>query len=257
MDVHIAIRSYGRAKTMRTHKLVENWTVWVPEWEYDDYAAIYGESNVNGVPEKWDGHPARKKNFILDHAPSENVVILDDDISSLAFWEGGARQYFTPSLFGEFLQHGFSMAYQLGVRLWGVNQGKDAMMYRTQHPFSLMSPVLDPVLGHIKECRQFLGPELRYDERFLLKSDYDFWLQNIQKYRKTLRFNKYHYTHDHGTLAGGIVSFRTLELEQKMVYELQRKWGSHIIQPRSSKGGKTATGDNILNIKIVNPIKGM
>jgi hypothetical protein len=222
----------------------------VPDSEFDEYAAVHGESNVNAVPDEFDGHPGCKKNYILDNAPSDRICIMDDDISVLSFWEGGARQYFSPPVFSEFIAHGFDLAEQLGVRLWGMNQGKDAMLYRTQHPISRLSPVLDPFLCHIK-------PELRYDERFLLKSDYDFWLQNIQKYRSTLRFNKYHYTHDHGVAPGGIVSFRTLEKEQEMVYQLQRKWGSDIVQSRSSKGGKNSTGDNVLNIKIDIPLKGM
>ena len=72
--------------------------------------------------------------------------------------------------------------------------------------------------------------ELRYDENIPLKEDYDFWLQSIRKYRKTLRFQSYHYMVDHINKTGGVVSYRTKQREEEQNKLLQKKWGSRVVK---------------------------
>jgi hypothetical protein len=88
------------------------------------------------------------------------------------------------------------------------------------------------------------------------KDDYDFWLQNIRRYHKTLRANKYHYVHDHGKKAGGFVSMRTAEAEQNGANRLIAKWGGSVIRPGGVKGKRHSTGKNILNTRVIVPING-
>jgi len=76
-------------------------------------------------------------------------------------------------------------------------------------------------------------------------------------YRKTLRFQKWHYYHDHGKSPGGVVSQRTMADEQAQFDLLQQKWGTDIVKrPGGSAGGKSATGQNILNTVVRLPISG-
>jgi hypothetical protein len=97
---------------------------------------------------------------------------------------------------------------------------------------------------------------LRYDANIPAKEDYDFWLQNIQRYHRTLRVNKYHYVHDHGQKAGGFVSMRTAELEKTCAARLIEKWGSDVVKPGGVKGRRHSSGENILNTRVTVPING-
>ena len=178
----------GQVKTARVFPFAH---IWVPESQGDEYREHYGDRVVT-IPDEEDGNAGRKSNAILNRSPSPWTLILDDDISAFGLWEEGVHKAMTPSHIEWFVRHGFELAAALGVKLWGVNQRRDELCYNTFRPFSLLSPILGPFTGH-------LSPAIRYDESVLTKDDYDFWLQTILVERFTLRFNKYHYVHDHGS----------------------------------------------------------
>jgi hypothetical protein len=246
--IHVAIKSYRRAGRVKTLDVFPFATVWVPESQGDEYEECY-PGKIQTIPDERDGNLCRKSNAILDLSPCPWTLILDDDIPAFGYWEAGGHVWMEPTHVAHFINNSFRMASELGVKLWGVNQGKDELWHYTYRPFSLLAPVLGPFNGHLE-------PWLRYDESVLGKDDYDFWLQNIQEHRKTLRFNKYHYLHDHGKMAGGFVSMRTKAAEEKGIERMIQKWGSTLYSPGGSAGGKHATGRNILNSKVRIPIPG-
>ncbi len=246
-QIHVAIRSYKRAGRVRTLDTVPFAWIWVPESQESEYCDHYGD-RVKAIPDHLDGNLGRKMNTILDNSPCPWTLILDDDIPRIGYWEDGDHFWMTPDEIEWLIEQGFVLANDLGVRLWGLNQNKDELIHYTYRPFSLLSPILGPFTGH-------LDPVLRYDESVLGKDDYDFWLQNIRKHRKTLRLNKYHYIHDGGSLAGGFVSMRTMKREQEGVRRMQEKWGK-LFKPGGAAGGKSATGQNILNSLVKVPIPG-
>jgi len=247
-QIHVAIKSYKRAGKVKTLEAVPFAWVWVPESQGAEYREHY-EDRVITIPDHLDGNLGRKQNAILDGSPCPWTVILDDDISGIGYWEDGDHFWMSPEQIQGTIEHAFILASDLGVELWGINQRKDEMCYRLFEPLNFLSPVLGPFHGH-------LSPTLRYDESVLGKDDYDFWLQNIRAHRKTLRLNKYHYSHDHGKASGGFVSMRTMAAEREGIRQLQKKWGSKVVRPGGSAGGKSATGDNILNTLIRHPIPG-
>ena len=246
-DIHVAVRSYKRAGAVKTLEVVPFAAVWVPESQEEEYRAHYGDQVIT-IPDDEDGNLGRKNNSILDRSPSPWTLILDDDISHIGYWEEGGHVWMDPDQITGLIIQGFTLASDLGVELWGINQRRDEMCYWMYQPFSLLAPVLGPLHGH-------LSPTLRYDERMLGKDDYDFWLQNIRRHRKTLRLNKFHYIHDHGTGPGGFVSMRTLDRERRAVDRMRAKWG-RVFRPGGSAGGKSATGKNILNSYLKMPIPG-
>ena len=63
----------------------------------------------------------------------------------------------------------------------------------------------------------FNNLDLRYDENLPLKEDYDLSLQVLNKYRKTLRFNAYHYIAKQHTNLGGCADYRTREREKEQM----------------------------------------
>lgn len=246
--IHVAIKSYKRAGRVTTFGPFPFASVWVPESQTEQYQWHYGD-RVMTIPDACDGNLCRKSNAILDRSPRDWTLILDDDISRVGMWEGGQRHWLTPDEIAVLIDHHFDLASRLGVRLWGINQNFDPTSYRVFCPLNLLAPILGPFNGH-------LIPELRYDETVLGKDDYDFWLQNIHKYHRTMRANKYHYVHDHGKRSGGFVSMRTADVERQGADRLVDKWGGDVVRPGGVKGKRWSTGKNILNTRIIVPING-
>lgn len=246
--IHVAIRSYKRAGMVTSFEPFPFAHVWVPESQGEKYRKHYGDRVVT-IPDACDGNICRKTNAIMDRSPCSWLVVIDDDISRIGMWEGGQRHWLSPEQIAGMIVHHFELAEQLNVRQWGINQNFDPSSYRVFAPFNLLAPILGPFSGH-------LSAELRYDESLQLKEDYDFWLQNILRYRKTLRANKYHYIHDHGKRSGGVVSMRTADAERLGAERLVAKWGSHTVRPGGMKGKRHSTGRNILNTRIIVPING-
>lgn len=248
-EVHVAIRSYKRAGRVKTLDVVPFAKIWIPESQADDYMQHYGQDKLVVIPDEWDGSLAKKQNAILDNSPSAWTLILDDDITAIGVWDDEDHIYLNPNEIAHLIMMGFILANDLGVKFWGINQGRDELWYETFKPFNLLAPILGPFQGHLQ-------PVLRYDETVLGKDDYDFWLQNIRTHRMTLRLNKYHYLHDHGSMAGGFVSMRTMDAEQAGIERMRQKWGDGIYKPGGTAGGRKATGKNILNSFCKIPIPG-
>jgi hypothetical protein len=246
--IHVAIRSYRRAGRVTSLACFPFAFVWVPESQGEEYRRHYGDRVIT-IPDECDGNTSRKFNAILDRSPKKWTLILDDDITRLGMFEGGYRHAVGPEQLAEMIVHHFELAEALGVRLWGINVNHDPTGYRAFCPLNLLAPILGPFSGH-------LDPELRYDESVPAKEDYDFWLQNIRRYHKSLRVNKYHYMHDHGQKSGGFVSMRTAELERNCIQRLIEKWGSSVVKAGGMKGRRHSSGENILNTRVTVPIQG-
>lgn len=247
--IHVAIKSYKRAGRVKTLMVAPFAHVWIPESQEDEYLEFYDPDQIVTIPDELDGNLCRKQNAILDRSPCEWTLILDDDITGIGCWDLGDHFYLSPEEVEYLIIQGFILADDLGVELWGIHQGRDELWYETFQPFHLLAPILGPFHGH-------LSPSIRYDESVLGKDDYDFWLQNVRKHRKTLRLDKYHYLHDHGKEPGGFVSMRSMEAEEAGVMRMREKWGDTVFKMGGSAGGKNATGKNILNSKIRIPIPG-
>ena len=140
-----------------------------------------------------------------------------------------------------FIYNGYNMCIELDCRLWGINLQSDPKFYREYNPFSLLGAVLGTFSCHYK-------PELRYDEELFLNEDYDFFLKNIKKYRKVLRFIKYYYIADHLNKAGGCGSYRLKDTEIEQAKIMQKRWGSKVFRFNINK-----STNGIVNV----PLKGI
>lgn len=251
-NIHVAIRSRGRAGRVTSHRIFPDAFIWAPESEQEDYRKHHGDK-IMIVPDKCDGNLGVKSNAILDNSPSKWTLIVDDDVTSIHCFDYGKDKTLSPSECIELVKHGFDIASQLGVKLWGINQNSNEMAYASFRPFNLLAPILGPFTGH-------LSPVLRYDPSVHGKDDYDFWLQNIAKYHRTFRMNKYHYIHDHGTKPGGFVAMRTKDLEQKGIDRMKAKWGTKVFKVGGSPGARrnrqVNKDGNILNSMVRVPIDG-
>jgi len=250
-DVHVAIRSYGRAQAVKTLEVVPWATVWVPGSQEAEYKDACGAERVWTIPDDEDGNPGRKSNAILNRSPSRWTLILDDDITGIGAFDGGAHRWMRPGEIEEWIPYCFDIAHQFGVRLWGINQRQDPLLYDTFEPWNFLVPVLGPFTGH-------LDPVLRYDETVLSKDDYDFFLQNIFHHRMALRFNKYHYAHGHGVgQEGGLAGMRSMAYEQRGITRMQQKWGDKVFRVGGPSGANSSSSEDILNSAVRVPLAGI
>lgn len=246
MKYEIAIPSYKRAGLVTTHELFPSASIWVPESQKAQYSEIY--ANVTAIPDEEDGNLSKKKNAILKRAKN-GVLILDDDITEFGYMEGGEIVACSPEFLEDFVRRAFDLAEQLDVKMWGVNQSRDQLLVRPYTPFSFLSHILGPCMGFLPDHG------LEFDSRVSLKDDYDIWLKSIHKWRKTLRFNKWFYCHDHAEMEGGCQDSRTMRKERECAEILERRWGPCFRRNGRTFGG--AKGDNILNCLVKVPIKGI
>lgn len=218
-DWQVYIPSYRRAGRVSSLAVYPRAVLCVAKAEASAYRRAHPGARLLVMPDSAYGRGmAVVRNWILDNAPTADVVMADDDCSVFARHEGGERRRKTPAEIGRFIGQGFRMAAELGTVLWGVNQQFDPKFYREYSPLSLLSPVLGPFMGIRKT-------DLRFDARLGLKEDYDFSLQALNRHRRVLRFNAWHYVVGHLGVKGGCASSRTMEAEREQMALFRRKWG--------------------------------
>ncbi len=239
--------SYKRAKICKTHKYLPQVVYVVRESEAEDYKKIH--NNLWIVPDSAQGNLCKIRNYILDNAKEENIILIDDDIKYFGRFNGNKQKKLDNGEVINMIMEGIQLAEDLDVRFWGLNCLADKGAYKEYTPFGNNKYIGGPFQAHRKN-------PLRYDEKIYLKEDYDMTLQILNKYRKTLRLNMYHYVCDQATLIGGCAEYRNIEREKEHNLMLQKKWGSKIVRfDTSNKSGKIKKFD--INPIIKSPIKGV
>lgn len=255
MEIIVCAPSYRRPSGVDTLKYLPSLKVYVAESEADSYLQNYSKKNIVVVPDKFQGNVCRIRNKILDDNKGKIVCIVDDDLRAIYYFEGKERKRIeNESQFYNFLLKYSILANDLGVKLWGINVNPDKQCYREYTPFSMVSYVGSPFMVH-------MDTDLRFDERFSLKEDYDFTLQALNKYRKVLRINKFSYEVKQMEQTGGCASYRNVDREREQLALLQKKWGKKIIREdslensRSHKSSKVKRFD--VNPLLFAPIRGV
>ena len=220
----IAIPSKGRAGRVTSDRFLAplDPVIFCPAGEVEAYAAHH--ARVAGVPETFVGlTPTR--NFILDYAASRgerSIVQADDDCIGVVKFEAGKRgrgRAISAAEFAFLVENMAIMAAEAGARLWGFQVTDDGQTYREYSPFSLQAFIPGNFMGILDDGQ-------RFDERFVVKEDYDFTLESLRRYRRVWRCNKYAWYVEHQATPGGCRSYRTFDLERRMIALLRAKWGS-------------------------------
>jgi hypothetical protein len=243
----IAIPSYKRADDCLTAKNFSRAIIFCHKFEAEEYRK-HNKNKIVVIPDELAGKGmAIIRNFILDNTKSDNVVMLDDDIRQFGYYEKLEMFLMTESEVYALFDNFFRMAKEAGTKLWGVNLQSDKKFYREYSPLSLSSVILGPCMGITKD------KDIRFDDRLGLKEDYDYSIQVLRKFRKILRFNKYHYVSAHIKKKGGCASYRTMKKEEDQATLFQKKWGKAIVHiARKTQGGNMS-----INPVIHCPIKGI
>ena len=257
MDIRVCCPSYKRPK-VETLDYLPFCKIYVDASEYDEYCRLNPHATIikccNGIQ----GNVSRVRNYIHDKEFSSGadvVVIIDDDMKGIYYWENKKQHKIKTEYFLEFIEKYSNLAMDFGAKLWGVNCNKDPQNYRLNQPFSTLSFVGCPFHAFLK------GNECRYDERLPLKEDYDMTLQQLNKYRIALRINKFFYDVKQSKQIGGCATVRNLEYEKQQLELLQKKWGKNIVRydtaDRNHRTTKKRTITFDYNPLLYPPIKGV
>jgi hypothetical protein len=224
IDYMVYCPSYKRGAIAMTHRLMkpDNFVYVVRAHEQAAYARL-GRRLMVIPPKAGVKDISSTRNWILDHAECERIVMVDDDISSFIHLHQRARQKLSPDQVDRFIQNMFEVSMDMVSGLWGCSMLTDPMAYSINMPFAFDVPILGPFCGHIID-------DIRYDQSLTLKEDYDYFLQKVSRYGMTVRANFFSYQCDHFKLPGGCQSYRTAESEREQQQALIAKWGSRIIR---------------------------
>lgn len=216
MSFIVCIPSKGRSKTITSDKLFnkENTFIFIPEDEFELY-----EGNRVSVPSEIRGITGTR-NFILDWCRSKGIknhIQVDDDATGFFKIEKGKTSQVSPYDFHLLLENMFEMTEHWGAKAFGFGMASDPKFYRCYSPFSTQSIIAANIIGIIEN-------ECRFDEKCIVKEDYDYSMQHIYKYKRVIRLNKYFLKVKHLSNVGGCVSYRTFDTEKNIFKYLLQKW---------------------------------
>lgn len=241
--------SYKRSEGVKTHKIIPELIYCVHKFEAEKYKEK--GYNIEILPDDLKGNIAKVRNYIKNQLIKGEGVIIDDDIEGLKRWTNisGIPSQVNVEDVELFLSNGFSMAKEIGAKLWGVNILGDKGSFREYTPFSLTSTVSASFMG-------FINNNVDFDNRLPLKDDYDYCIANLNANRRILRFNSFSLVKKDHENEGGCADYRNMETEMEQLLLLQKKWGSKIVKfDKTKKGSKGKTFDINPIIKV--PIKGI
>lgn len=256
MKISINVPSRGRAGNMETFDILPGALYWVHDYEIDNYKKCHRGIKIKALPDDLCGNVAAVRNYILKNQDGgvDVTVQIDDDVSHFAYWEKMKRNHVKKEReIHAFIDKYSRLARDFGVKLWGINVNNDKQVYREYSPFSFLSYVSASFSCFMR------GNELFYDTRFSLKEDYDMTIQQLNKYRRVLRVNKWYYMKKGATQAGGCAIYRNVKREIEQIKLLQKKWGKHIVKFDKNYRNHLTKKKKIFDINpvITIPIRGI
>lgn len=221
----IAIPSKGRVGKVKTLKILKEGVLYVPDYEFDDYAAAYGEERIRAVPADIKGI-TRTRNWILDNCDDNWVVMVDDDLKVQGWFklfEGYAKIYRLKEeeWYREFIRL-FDFTQQIGYRIWGVNTDGALRSFYSYKPFLFHTYVTASMMG----IRNDTG--IRFDERFPVKEDYELCLRCIKEDGGLVGARYIYWCNSHWQDEGGCKDYRTVEMEKAAIKLLMELYPGYI-----------------------------
>lgn len=259
MNIEYAIPSYNRADGVLTLDYLSKAKVYVSPEDYPNYIKHNQRhaDRIIAVPEGVQGKgKAHAMNYLLDTLWSEQtdaIVFIDDDVTTLmAHIKNGKHEERTEEEFYEIVENNCRLAKDWGCGMWSFNLNSDPMIYDEFKPFRLHAYLDGGCQGIVQ------NDGLRYDEELTVKEDVDMFLQQVQKYHKALRIDKYYLKKRSFEGSGGSQEFRSKEAEQEQFKMMQKKWGSSIIRPNKPTATKEDGSIRAMGgaIRVHLPLKG-
>lgn len=200
IDYYIGIPSYQRAEKQSTLELLREFDfpkdrVFLSTQTEEDFRAYQiWKGYCREILFRNGKNVSCNMNTILDHfSRGDKVIFLDDDIRSFFTVKGGAPHTVKKEEFYSMIDEGFSLAKKERATAWGI--------YPVNNPFFMKdklrrkSILIGTLMGITKT-------DLKFNESFCTKQDYEFCLHTIKKYGKCLRLDWYSANASHQTKGG-------------------------------------------------------
>lgn len=196
----------------------------VPESQADLYRKRYGDA-VDAIPDELDGSIPRKRNAVLDLIQEREQdsygFMIDDDVFNLKRKKENIRLSGDEAL--EILERLYIMAKDMGATFGGFDYSEDCMKLKDMAPFSLGKPIYALVLVKADDG-------VRYDTRFRVCEDVDFWAAKIHSSRRLIKDNQYAalaYGDDGGS--DSVIGYN-VKTKQHYATLINKKWGQPIMK---------------------------
>lgn len=239
-EIKIAIPSMGRHDKIYTKNLFpkENIIIFVPEKEKILYEKNNKDVKIEGVPDEIKGI-TKTRNYILQYMKKNKIkwhIQVDDDADCIYSIENEKQIAITDYKYiYNLATKMFVMTEDIGFKLWGFRLTKDMRDYRCMSPFMTVMPIGFNIAGIIDN-------DIYFDERFIVKEDYDYSIMHILKYGGVLRYNRYYIGVKHLYNEGGCSHYRNDTVEWAMYELLGKKYGKKYIRISNNKNYITVAG---------------
>jgi hypothetical protein len=220
-DIFLAVISHNRQYNVGKMKqfIGDNATWFVGKTEADVYELAGADSVVES------GGLVDSRNAALTMAKKKGkiCVLIDDDLKAIKLASdtntASPINFFTAInlMKRALLQDSRGMFY-----LAGTAPTDNAFYYHKEKPHTFDGFIGCWLMMVRPEC------DLYFDSNLHLKEDYDYTLQHVAKYGGAVRLNNILATFSHYDNKGGVVDYRTAELEQQTIAYLKKKWGNVI-----------------------------
>lgn len=184
----------------------------------------YSKAGADYVIES--GTLCESRNFALEMAFKENrpCVQLSDDLTKLQQIDDESKLW--DITLDEAISAMGNIVDSFGVKLGGVAPVTNTFYYSPEKPVKTHHFIVGDMI-YVKPSAP------RFDMELRLKEDYDFTAQHISLYGGVARCDFIFASFKHRTNSGGVVSYRTPEVEQESIARLQEKWGEAVrLNPR-------------------------
>lgn len=217
-----------------TSSFIENAIIFVPKGQGKNYRQNYAnevvECDVKGIT------PTR--NFILDYFKGERIVMLDDDVMECGYFENGRRINLKGSehtdLWNKIFRDCFDVADGFGFDIFGIDTSGSKLRSFVFAPFKFSGGINGSCLGIIENG-------YRFDEKLIVKEDFDFILKSYYRNKGFLKANYFYWRTKHWNNKGGCVDYRTNKIEHECTQILHKRF------PRNVKIGQ---GKNIYHTSL-------
>lgn len=236
--MQFAIPSKGRAGKVKTLDILKSGVLYVPENEADYYKRAYPGVRVVSVPMHIKGiTPTR--NFILDNADDEWVVMIDDDVQMQGWTKllprNGKQIKMTEQDWVKTCVDLFDMLEAMQWKIWGVKTEGALRSVYPYEPFLSRSYITASFMGIINDGT------LRFDESFKVKEDYEIGLRHIKMFGGVLCARHVFWANSHWNDEGGCRDYRTGEVELDCIKRLIKMYPGLI--RRVDRGGSSYSID--------------
>lgn len=222
----VAIPSKSRPWKSASKELIKSALMFVPENEVEIYRKIYG-SDVVGVPMEYKGI-TKTRNYILNSYQGEDIVFVDDDLRCTGYVVTDKdlkkkHVYFKneADILREF-KKSFEVCKDLGWKIFGLKTESAPISQRDEKPFIFKTYATASCMGIVNDT------DLRFDENFPVKEDYEISCRHIQMYGGILGVRYIYWENHHWDTNGGCGDYRTDQLERECINKLLKKYPNYI-----------------------------